>query len=132
MIVNIKGRVIKTVDFKEGTTDNGFKWWKRDILIDVFGPQKSELCITFFKDFADDFKNNYKDDDEIELEIEILSKEYKGKYYTNINCKDIVMACDTSKVEDNTGNSSIQEEIIRESETQPKEDDKIEENDLPF
>jgi len=121
IINNVKAKIVKQVDYRDGETKDGFKWWKRDVLIEPYGSSAAKLVVTFFKEWADEFTNNFKEGDEIELDILVESKEHSGRWFNNVTCKDIIFSTEAKEIKEDAPieNNNATDEIE-------------EENDLPF
>ena len=71
--MKIKGKLVKKMDVETGTSKSG-KDWKKQLCLQIFGSEKVESI------------EKLKIGKEYDFSINIISREYKGKYYTNIDC----------------------------------------------
>ena len=80
--MRIIARVKKVMDLQSGKSAKG-EWKKQSVLVTQTGTAfKDELLIDFWNQNIIDLNEgeNYN------FEIVIKSREYNGKYYTNVNC----------------------------------------------
>lgn len=78
--LRIKGIVQQFLPEQTGTSAKG-NWAKRDILVKQLGEYGRECCITFFGDRMKSL--DYCDiGDLVEVDINISSREYNGRYFT--------------------------------------------------
>lgn len=81
MKIQLKGK-IENVNTQSGVSAKGNEWKKREVLLKTSG---RDVLVSFF-DSQDNF--GYLPDmigDTITIDAEIESREYKGKYYTQVN-----------------------------------------------
>ena len=82
--MKIKGKLTKKMDIQYGNT-NGKEWHKQLILVDTGAEYNPEICIQAFREKVD-LIVKLEVGKQYEFSININSREYKGKYYTNIDC----------------------------------------------
>ena len=79
--MEIKGKIIETLKLQEGSGKNG-PWKKQDIIIETESKYPRKICIAVWGD-----KINYETlqiGNFLFINIDIESKEYNGKWYTEI------------------------------------------------
>jgi len=108
--MNIEGKLVKIFDLETRTTQKGKEWKNQSILLEQDTKFNREVVITFTGDNISKLKQ-IQIGDNISCNVNISSREYKGKWYHNING----WTCATA-------NGNIVEEMIEENN----------ENDLPF
>jgi len=93
--LKLKGKVL-TVDTLSGLNKKGKEWTRHDVLIQPYGPNQSKLMLT---GFSNDYKQIPKlvSEDIVEVECEVESREYQGKYYTQVNIKEIYFSNETKE-----------------------------------
>ena len=84
--MKIKGKLTKKMDVIKGTSKNGKQWEKIDFLIHTGAEYNPEVCLQCFGEEKVSKISNLIEGVEYEFSININSREYKGKYYTNIDC----------------------------------------------
>ena len=80
--MEITGKLIIKLEPTKGTSSKG-EWTKQDIVIETNDKFPKNICISFMKDVekiqAVQIGSN------LTVHINIESREYNGKYYTNVN-----------------------------------------------
>jgi hypothetical protein len=113
--MNIKAKLVQLLPLQTGMGKNG-QWRKQDIIVETEGQYPKKICIGIWGD-----KINEKQliiDNQLDIDFELESREFNGKWYTDIRAWKIVSS------EDKIVSSLIENSIA--------EEDLIEENDLPF
>lgn len=125
--MELKARLKNVFPMEQQTNKDGAKITKKDgtpflkggILLETEERYPKEIYLDVFNS---DLLNNLKTETSITCSIDITSREYKGKYYTNATAWKIV--------------SGQQAQEQTQSKNAPKSDDKLPENnpenDLPF
>ena len=82
MSLELKGKIIKVLDLQTGQGQNG-EWKKQEYLLETLDEKyPKQVVFAVWNDKIEQF--NISDGKEITVSIEIESKEFNGKYYTNI------------------------------------------------
>ena len=81
MDLQIKGSIKNILEEQSGTGKNG-KWRKRDFILETEGKYPKKVCITQWGDNID--KANVQKGEQVVAHIDIQSREYKGKWYTDV------------------------------------------------
>ena len=113
--MNIKAKLVQLLPLQTGMGKNG-QWRKQDIIVETNGQYPKKICISIWGD-----KINEKQlliGNQLDIDFELESREFNGKWYTDIRAWKIVSS------EDKIVSSLIENSIA--------EEDIIEENDLPF
>lgn len=78
----INGTIILVQPLQTGTSKNGETWQKQDVIIQTDGEYPKKVCVNFFnKTVSNDLQVGAK----IKVSINLESREYNGKWYTNVN-----------------------------------------------
>ena len=82
--MEIKGTLIKKLDLQTGESKAGKEWSKQSFIIEQDDKYSTKVCIDVMGDKIAEFEkmeigNCY------DIGVNISSREYNGKYYTNIN-----------------------------------------------
>lgn len=80
--MEVKGVVHKILEPVSGTSARG-EWKKQDVVIEQPGEYPKMVCLTFWGERADE-AGNLKEGQNIEASINIESREYEGRWYTDI------------------------------------------------
>ena len=82
--MRITARVQKIFNLQTGTSKNGNEWKKQSLLVTQLDNDfRDELIIDMWNDSI----NEVKEGTAYDFDIIIKSKEWNGKYFTNVNCK---------------------------------------------
>ena len=82
--MRITARVQKKFDLQTGTSKTGNEWRKQSLLVSQSDNDfRDELMIDMWNDSIEDVDEGTT----YEFDIIVKSKEWNGKYYTNVNCK---------------------------------------------
>ncbi len=79
--MEIKGRVTQILPEQTGEGRNG-QWRKQSFVIEMPGTYPKSVCFDVWGNNIDAFA--IKQDDEIIVSIDIESREYNGRWYTNV------------------------------------------------
>ena len=83
--MKITGKLVKKLDRETGTSNAGKSWEKMSILIEQSGTEyNKEVVVTFFGDKIKDLRD-IEEGSEVSVSINLSSREFKGKYYHNID-----------------------------------------------
>lgn len=81
MDLKIAGKVVDVLDVQSGESKNG-PWKKRDFILETPGKFPRKVCVTQWGEQVD--QNNVETGEEITAYIDIQSREYKGRWYTDV------------------------------------------------
>ena len=95
----VKGKLVKMMDAESGTSKAGKEWVKRNFIINNGSEYNPEVCCQVFGKEKVDALNDFQVGQELEVSINLSSREYKGKYYHNIDAWKIEV------IEENQDNS---------------------------
>jgi hypothetical protein len=83
--MKIIGKLVQKLDRETGTSNAGKSWEKQSILIEQAGTDyNKEVAVSFF---GDKIKNliDIEVGSDVSVSINLSSREFKGKYYHNID-----------------------------------------------
>lgn len=78
----VKGKVVQILPQQIGESANG-SWKKQEFVIETEGTYPKNICILGFKDMADQVAK-LNNGEEVEVFVNIESREYNSKWYTDI------------------------------------------------
>ena len=81
--MKIIARVDKLLELQSGTTKAGKQWKKQSVLVTQTGTAFKDVVLI---DFWNQNIIDLNEGENYNFEIVIKSREYNGKYYTNVNC----------------------------------------------
>ncbi|MEX2593020.1 MAG: DUF3127 domain-containing protein [Anditalea sp.] len=79
--MEINGKIVQVLDEQSGNGRNGI-WRKRDYILETKGQYPKKVCLTVWGDKIDQFE--MQAGDEVNVGIEIESREYNGRWYTDV------------------------------------------------
>lgn len=123
--MEITGKIIKTMPLQSGQGKNGV-WKKQDYILEIPSDKfAKKVCITIWGENIDKF--NIQEGNTITAGIDIESREYNGKWYTDVKAWKVSMN-DSSSSPSSSSSSSYQE-----SSSPVNEESSLKGNDdLPF
>ncbi len=86
--MEIKGTVSQLLAEQSGSGSGDRAWRKQELIIDIPGNYKRQVCISLWGDNIDNYKLAVGD--EVIASIDIDSREYNGRWYTNVKAWKIV------------------------------------------
>lgn len=86
----VEGTIINVLPMQSGTSKAGKEWKKQEFVIDTGGNYPKQICFSLFNQKIDQYpiKLGYR----IRVFFELESREYNGRYYTQVNGWKIEMA----------------------------------------
>jgi hypothetical protein len=88
MSLEIKGKLIKKLKVVNGESAKG-KWTKQDFIIETFDNFPRNICITAWGNLISEL-DKIQPDDEVNVFVDVESREFKGNWYTNVKAWRIV------------------------------------------
>jgi hypothetical protein len=86
--MEFEGIVYKKMPEVSGTSSRG-AWKKQDVVFELPSEFSRKICVTFFGDRADDAAA-LKEGDAAQVSVNVESREYNGKWYTDVKAWKIV------------------------------------------
>ena len=78
----LQGRIVEILKEESGVSKAGKDWQKQDFVIETDGKYPKKVYFTMFND---KLTNLVKVGSEVEVSFSIESREYNGRWFTNIN-----------------------------------------------
>ena len=83
--MKITGKLVKKLQVEAGTSKAGKSWEKQSILVEQSGTEyNKEVVISFFGDKVKSLRD-IEEGSQVDVSINLSSREYNGKYYHNID-----------------------------------------------
>lgn len=82
MSIVLSGRLLNILPKQSGTGKNG-PWVKQDFVIETPGEYPRKICISAWGDKADEI-TSYKEGDEVKVNVNIESREFNDRWYTDV------------------------------------------------
>ena len=83
--MKVKGKLTKKLSVESGTSKAGKEWSKQTIVIDNGSDFNPEIAISFFGSEKIDTLTGFNIGNEVEVDINLSSREYNGRYFHNID-----------------------------------------------
>jgi len=81
--MQVTGKLVKKLELETGTSKAGKAWQKQSIVINTGEDYNNIICISAFGDKVNDLER-LEIDMTVNVMVNVYSREYKGKYYHNI------------------------------------------------
>ena len=94
----VKGRLTQKLEVEKGTSKAGKDWQKQSIVIDNGDQFNPNICISFFGEDKIKMLKGFKEGQEIEVNINLSSREFNGKWYHSIDGWKISAGFDSEEV----------------------------------
>jgi hypothetical protein len=79
--MELEGKIIQVNQLQSGQGKNG-TWKKQEYIVETKSQYPKKVCVTVWGDKIDQFNLNQNDD--VTLSIELESREYNGRWYTDV------------------------------------------------
>ena len=100
--MEIKGKIIKFLDLESGTSKSGKEWQKQSVVIDTGGEFNNIVCISAFGEDKIKHLNKLGVEMTVAILCNVYSREYKGKYYHNIDGYHFTQQTESAEVDVDT------------------------------
>ena len=87
--MNISGKVVQVLPIQTGTSKAGNPWQKQEFVLDQGGQYPRKVCISLFGDNVAKIPQVGQD---VMISVDIESREFNGRWYTEIKAWNIVLA----------------------------------------
>jgi hypothetical protein len=85
--MEITGRIVEVLEEQSGQSAKG-GWRKQQYILETQGQFPKKICFMVWGDKIDDFK--IKENQEVEVSIDIESREFNGRWYTDVKAWKVV------------------------------------------
>jgi hypothetical protein len=123
--MEISGKIIKKLDAVTGNSARG-EWKKQEFIIETEDKYPKQVCISAWAEKVDEL-TKFNINDKVKLSLNAESREYNGRWYTDLRFWKIEMIGATSST--NTNNSSPAAPVVEDF---SNFDNNQESDDLPF
>ena len=82
--MNVIGKLIKKLERETGVSKTGKTWEKQSILVEQNTDYNKEVVICFFGDKIKSIRD-IEEGSDVNVSVNLSSREFNGKYYHNIN-----------------------------------------------
>jgi len=102
--MELKGKIVSTLPLQSGEGKNG-TWRKQEYIIETIDSKyPKKVCVAVWGDKIDQF--GLQDGQDVTASIEVESREFNGKWYTNVQAW---------KVEKDQTNAAVNQEVPHEN-----------------
>jgi len=84
MALSVKGKVEQILKAESGVSRAGKDWKKQEFVIETDEQFPRKVCFTLFGDKVD-LLNSLKAGQEVEVSFNLESREFNGRWFTNVN-----------------------------------------------
>jgi hypothetical protein len=128
--VEIIGKIIQKLELQSGMGKTGNSWQKQEFIVETVEQYPKKVCLNLWGDKVDTLAH-YQIGDPVVASINIESKEYNGRWYTEVRCwkleKQLTAQPATVASQSTTANYLPQEDALLTTFT-----DEGDNTDLPF
>ena len=82
--MEVNGKLIKKLDLETGVSGKGKEWQKQTVIVDTGSEFNNIVAVSAFGDKVERM-NKLEVGDNVNISCNVYSREYKGKYYHNID-----------------------------------------------
>ena len=83
--MEVTGKLVKKLDLETGTSKAGKEWQKQTVIIDTGGEFNNLIAVSAFGEDKIKHLNKLEEGMTVAILCNVYSREYKGKYYHNID-----------------------------------------------
>jgi hypothetical protein len=80
--LEIDGRIVSILPMQSGTSKAGNEWKKQDFVLETETQYPKKVCMTMWGEKIDQF--NLSEGDKVRAAFDIESREYNGRWYTDV------------------------------------------------
>lgn len=113
-----KGTVTKILDQQSGISANDKAWTKQEFVIQTEGEYPKSICFALFGEKCN-YLVNLTEGQQVDVFFNLESKEYNGRYFTNINAWKIELIQAENSPAQNSMASGLPPEIVDDLESLP-------------
>ena len=86
MELKVNGKITEVLEEEKGTSKAGKDWIKQSFVLDTGEQYNPLICFSLFgQEKVDNFNKYNKVGDDVEVSFNISSREYEGKWYSQID-----------------------------------------------
>ena len=124
MALEVTGKITKILDLQTGTTQSGSEWKKQSFILETTETYNNVYCFELFgEEKVENFLKFNKVGNEVKVDFNVNTNEWKGKYFTTLSAWKVFKA--TNEMQEAVNKIDTAFETV----TDIKEGDN---SDLPF
>jgi hypothetical protein len=101
--ITLEGKILQKLQAQEGVSTRG-AWKKQEFIIETKEQYPKKVCVACWGDKVGDL-DNFQINDEIRVAVNIESREYNSRWYTDIKAWKIESMSHTPPAQSNTPNA---------------------------
>ncbi len=102
MALDITGKIVQIMPPVNGVSKAGKEWVKQEFILETQETYPRKVCIGMMGEKTSEL-SRYRVEDIVKVSLNIESREYNGKWYTNVNAWRIEAAGNASPSSNNDG-----------------------------
>ncbi len=102
--MQIQAKIVQILPLQTGTGRNG-EWKKQDIIVETFDQYPKKICVSIWGNKIDN--NILQMDNNLDISVNIESREFNGKWYTDIKAWKIELQNSQTNTGETTSAPSI-------------------------
>jgi hypothetical protein len=80
--MQVEGKLIEKLNLQSGTGRNG-EWRKQDFILETADRFPKKICVTAWSEMVNEL-DTCKIGDQLKVDIDLASREYNGRWYTDV------------------------------------------------
>jgi hypothetical protein len=84
MALDITGKIVQIMEPVKGTSKAGKDWVKQEFVVETQETYPKKICIGMMGDKTNEL-GKFRVEDTVKVSLNLESREYNGKWYTNVN-----------------------------------------------
>ncbi len=94
----LKGKLVKFLEVQKGTSKAGKEWMKQEFVLNTGDDYNPEICLCVFGKEKVDGLKQFSEGQHLEVEANVYSREWKGRYFHSIDAWKIEVVGETQEV----------------------------------
>jgi len=90
--MKVSGKLVKFLEVQKGTSKAGKEWMKQEFVLNTGDDYNPEICVSVFGKEKVDGLKQFSEGQELEVEVNVYSREWKGRYFHSIDAWKIDVA----------------------------------------
>ena len=128
--MDLSGKIISQLPEVSGSSKSGNAWRKQEFIVETGGQYPKKVCVSLWGDKIDQF--GLKVGEQVNLSIEIESREYNGRWYTDIRAWNVTKQGAAPSVGGNNSLPNFEGAPVADSSASNNAASPFEDDDLPF
>ena len=97
--MKVKGKLVKLLEVKSGTSkSSGKEWIKQEFVLNTGDEYNPEICLSVFGKDKVKGLEQFAEGQELEVEANVYSREWKGRYFHSIDAWKIEVIGESQEV----------------------------------